>query len=69
MTLLEEFLDELRKKGYQPKYVRPARGSGTLEDLLKHTWPAPPEEAEQFVANIYADRREAEQDKPVHWDE
>jgi hypothetical protein len=69
MTLVEEYLEELRRKGYKPEHVRPARGSGTLEDLLKHTWPTSPEEAEEFVAQIYADRREAERDDPHHWDE
>jgi hypothetical protein len=63
MSLVKEYLKELREIGYVPKHVQPARGSGTLEDLLKHTWPVSPEEAEAFVASIYADRREAERDE------
>jgi len=42
----------------QPGLIR--RGPVSREDLLAHTDPGPPEEAEQFVRFIYALRRKSE---------
>jgi len=34
-----------------------SRKACTVDDILKHVWPAPSEEAERFVESIYEDRR------------
>jgi hypothetical protein len=47
----------LREPGCKPVVVHP--GPLSIEDLLRYVDPAPDDEAERFVAAIYADRRDA----------
>ena len=52
---LDKHLKQLRDSGYRPRIEGPKRSR--IEDILKHTSPCPPEEAERFLALIYEGRR------------
>ena len=54
---MNDELRDLRNAGYKPAVVGPQPFS--FEDLLRNVDPAPDEETERFVADIYADRRQA----------
>lgn len=54
---MNDELQDLRIAGYKPVVVGPQPFS--FEDLLRNVDPAPDEETERFVADIYADRRQA----------
>ena len=46
-----------REPGRGPLVVHP--GPVSIDDILRYIDPAPDDETERFVADIYADRREA----------
>jgi hypothetical protein len=55
---VNDFLpDDLRVPEYKPTVVH--QKSGSIEDLLRCTYPVPDAEGEEFVATIYADREES----------
>jgi hypothetical protein len=52
---MSDEVKELLESGYEPKLVGPKPFS--FDDLLLAVDPAPDEETERFVADIYEDRR------------
>ena len=54
---MKDELQDLRDAGYKPVLVGPKPFS--MEEILRHVDPLSDEETERFVADIYADRREA----------
>jgi hypothetical protein len=44
-----------RKSNSKSTVVHPVRHS--IEEILKHVYPAPDEETDRFIAEIYEDRR------------
>lgn len=52
---MKDELQELAESGYRPKLVGPRPFS--FDEILRNVDPAPDEETERFVAEIYADRR------------
>jgi hypothetical protein len=57
---MNDELQDLRNAEYKPVLVGPQPFS--FEDILRNVDPAPDEETERFVADIYADRRQADED-------
>jgi hypothetical protein len=55
-------LQDLRDAGYKPSLVGPRPFS--FDNILQNISPAPDEETERFVAEIYADRRQAGEHAP-----
>lgn len=53
----DDAIKKILENAPPPAIVGPKEFS--LERLLSHTWPAPPEETERFIESIYADRRRA----------
>jgi acyl-homoserine lactone acylase PvdQ len=56
---MDDELQKLREKGYRSAVVGPKPFSS--DEILRNVDPAPDEEAEAFVAAIYADRRKSEE--------
>ena len=54
---MNDELQDLLNAGYRPVVVGPQPFS--FDELLRNVDPAPDEETERFVADIYADRRQA----------
>jgi hypothetical protein len=48
---------ENRESTSKPVVVHPSQHS--IEEILKHVYPAPDEETDRFVAAIYEDRRKS----------
>jgi hypothetical protein len=60
---MDDELQELRNAGYRPTVIGPQPFS--FDTLLRNIDPAPDAETEQFVAAIYADRRQSAGNLPA----
>jgi hypothetical protein len=54
---MNEENNAVRESGRWPAVLHP--GPSSMEDLLRYVYPAPDDETDRFIADIYADRREA----------
>jgi hypothetical protein len=50
-------MEENREPSSKPVEVHPR--PHTIEEILKHVYPAPDEETDRFIAAIYEDRRKS----------
>jgi hypothetical protein len=59
---MSDELQDLRRAGYRPEVVGPQPFS--FDEILRNVDPAPDEETERFVQEIYADRRRSAEHSP-----
>jgi hypothetical protein len=59
---MDDEVQDLRKAGYRPVVVGPQPFS--FDAILRNIDPAPDEETERFVQEIYADRRQSAAQSP-----
>jgi hypothetical protein len=60
---MNDELQDLRNAGYRPVLVGPRPFS--FDEILRNVDPAPDEETERFVQEIYADRRQSTENSPT----
>jgi hypothetical protein len=59
---MNDEVQDLRRAGYRPVVVGPKPFS--FDEILRNVDPAPDEETERFVQEIYADRRQSATHSP-----